>query len=210
MNKSLFCLALALPLVAAGEVYRSVGEDGSITFSDRGGPDAEAVELTDPNIYEAPDYPPPVPESAGGPSEATASPYRIDIVEPQPREDVRAPGGILQVDLDVSPAPNSAGHVIMHRLDDGPPRRAEATRFTLENLERGPHRLAVWVEDGSGNRLGDEQVVSFSLLRDSDLFHQQTAPGVGPGVQQAPRAPMAPQAPRPNLPRQYVPRPAAP
>jgi len=36
---------LFLPLVVAAEVYRTVDEGGSITYSDRSGPGAEPVKL---------------------------------------------------------------------------------------------------------------------------------------------------------------------
>ncbi|MGD8308398.1 MAG: DUF4124 domain-containing protein [Chromatiales bacterium] len=200
-------LALLVPPAAGAEIYRIVDEDGNVVYSDTPAPSAERVRLPGLSTYAPPEYKTAGEEPAGAEAEsAAAAEYAVSIVRPEPDASVRADGGTLDVELDVSPPPGGSGDVVMYRLDDEAPRSTTRTTFSLEDVSRGPHTLTVWIADSGGNPLSDRRSVRFGLLRGSDLFHPPSE-GLAPGVQQAPRAPMAPRAPRPDIPRQYAPTP---
>ena len=205
MNKRFLVLPLLLPLVAGAEVYRSVDDAGNVTYSDLPAPGAERARLPGLSTYDAPSY----KRAAPGDSEEAGSEvlprYEVKILKPELNGNVRADGGVVEVKVDISPAPSAAAHTIKYRLDDESPRTANREVFYLRNLSRGPHTLAVWVADRNGKAASAEKSSSFFLSRGADLFHPQGAPAVGIGVNQAPRAPMAPRAPRQDVPRQYGP-----
>jgi len=201
---------LLLPLVAEGEVFRSADEEGNVTYSDTATPGAESIHLPGLSTYDPPDYLSNSQSAEDPKSLETAAKYRVAIHRPEQRDDIRSDSGLLEIELDISPALGFSGDKVVFQLDDDEVRSTKISRFSMRRISRGPHRLTVWIADSSGNLLSAKQSVQFSLLRGSDLFHPPAPDGVGPGVQQAPRAPMAPRAPRQDIPRQYTPRPANP
>jgi hypothetical protein len=201
-----FCLValLLLPMTVTAAVYRSVDSQGNVTFSDQPGPGAEEVKVPEPSSYSPPRRPGAGRSTAGAQGETEG--YSLSILQPQAGADIRADGGSLAVEVAVSPDPAAAGHRLMAQLGAQPAQAVSGSRFMLADLDRGAHKLTVWIEDAAGQVVGGPQSVDFRVMRGADLFHPQTeTQGEGPGVQQAPRAPMAPRAPRPELPRQYAP-----
>ncbi|RJQ46279.1 MAG: DUF4124 domain-containing protein [Gammaproteobacteria bacterium] len=182
MIRSLAPVALALaclvpPMLAQGAVYKWVGPDGKVTYSDRPQPGAQEMKL--------PKEPPPPPEVKAIPATApSASPplvakpgekpaaefkgySKVAIVKPKNDEAVRSNNGNLDVELALEPAFDSTlGHQFMVSVDGKPFGEAQTQpSFQLLNLDRGTHSLRVEVKDAQGKTVGDTGSIVFHILR---------------------------------------------
>lgn len=170
---SLFIL-IFLCSTASGQVFKRIGPDGQVYFSDQPGPDAKPVELGPPQVISMP----PVPErratarqSAGGATQQqgdSASSYTLfSIVSPINYEGYRANDGNVTVRLSLEPE-LMQGHSIAMNVDgeDGEKIRTGAgMAIELRNLSRGRHTVKATVVDRKGNALIKTRPVSFYVLR---------------------------------------------
>jgi hypothetical protein len=156
----LLCAALAAP----AQVYRSVGPDGAVTYSDQAQPGATPVDIAPtPTI---------APPPAAGPrltAQKTAPegpPYtRFGIASPGNDEAVRANDGNVTVTLAAEPG-LARGHSVVLRLDGSPVGApGPFLVFELSNLDRGSHRLDAAVLGGSGSTIVEAEPVTFHVLR---------------------------------------------
>ncbi|MGD2084238.1 MAG: DUF4124 domain-containing protein [Chromatiales bacterium] len=153
------------PIQAATEVYKRVGPDGTVIFSDEPGPGASRVEVQPPATIELPDLPPPDTVEKQVPEQAPAY-SRLAFVSPTPDEAVRANDGIVEVQLALDPALRTeAGHRIEVALDNEVVRENAPLSFKLENMERGTHSLTATVVDAEGNAVIPAQGVTFHVLK---------------------------------------------
>lgn len=169
----LVLLLLPLTAVAAEDgkkIYRSVDEDGNVTYSDRPpSDDAEPVEL-DPLTT--------VPAAAtdrrrdeDGEDEEPAHPgYQgLEIVYPTADEAIRHNGGQVPFRLELRPEGVELDE--QHRVEillDGSVRGSDnALTITVGPVDRGPHEVSARVVDAGGNVLAQSQSVNFFLLRHS-------------------------------------------
>lgn len=199
------CLAAA----SAGQVYRWVGPDGVVQYSDRPYAGAE--------IIVTPEWPPPQPRHFAFPPreaavEAEPAGYaKLAIVAPRRGETIRDNEGNVTVAFSVEPEiDEKEGHRIQILLDGqarGEPSASLEQQVT--GVTRGSHRISARLIDVEGRVLVRSPSISFYLMRSSPLFHPPRPGAPAAGVQQAPRAPMAPRAPRaPHAP--FVPAPSTP
>jgi Domain of unknown function (DUF4124) len=162
-------LVLFLTFVCAtanAQIYRRIGPDGHVYFSDRPGPDAEQIEVTPNTAVRLP----PVPGGgdAAKQQNAAAPAYSsFSIVSPSSNQGVRANNGNVTVVLKLVPDLQS-GHTIRLGIDgeDGAQISAgESLTIELTNLSRGLHTVTATVLDQEGSKLIQAGPVSFNVLR---------------------------------------------
>ena len=176
MAKLFALLFLIVSFAAAAEVYRSVGADGSVTYSDTPGPSSEKVKLPQVMIYS----PPPLPqrkEEVKPPEEPL--PYQqMSIVEPQPDETIWDNQGIIELVVALKPDLKvSLGHRILVTIGGVPHGEPRATTtIHIADLDRGTHKLGAQVVDVKGKVLTTARSVTVHLHRQSIFFPNRQSP----------------------------------
>lgn len=181
--------ALAASFSAVGAIYKSVDEDGNVTYSDEPMPGAKKIEKK-----EIPTVPSTVPDvdfstsgQRSGDEAGSAGVYdSIAIVSPENDTAVRENAGNLSVSIAIQPALKQNHQVVLY-MDGEEKARSRSPVFQLSNIDRGTHTLTAVVLDSNGNRLLSSDMVTFTLLRQSRLQPNADLPGV-------------PQAPNPEGP----------
>ncbi|ACO80698.1 hypothetical protein AvCA_45880 [Azotobacter vinelandii CA] len=145
-----FSLAL-LAFPATAGIYSQLDEQGNRVFTNRPLDGASAIHLSPTNSMPAPATAEPAP---GKPSDRTKKPgYRwLRILAPEPDATVRDAGALTVTA--VSEPGLHPGHRYRLRLDDTPVGPGgSGPVFSLDNLERGTHSLAVDILDAEGRLL---------------------------------------------------------
>lgn len=154
----------APPAEEEGAIYRSVGEDGSIVFSDSPSPGAEKVRVQETQTIDAP----PPPTFVYERPQAPAAPYsRVEIVEPANDAQIRENTGNINVSVVVEPGGLGAGDRLVLLMDgqqvaEG---QGQQTSFSLENIDRGTHQLKAVVRGHDGKTVHSSPSVTFHMLR---------------------------------------------
>ena len=172
MRRSLVFLLFLACSAASAQVFRHIGPDGEVYFSDTPAPGSERVHLTPTQTVS---LPPPAngagrPEAVGTAGEKAdpgAAYAQFTIVKPSNGQGVRANGGSVTVYLALQPALRP-GHVIELAVDgeDGPRIKAGDTlNFNLHNMSRGSHTVSARVKDAAGRQLIETGPISFYVLR---------------------------------------------
>jgi hypothetical protein len=151
---------------ASAQVYRRIGPDGHVYFSDRPGPDAEQIEVTPNTAVRLP------PAPAGGDTakqqDAAVSAYSsFSIVSPAGDHGVRANNGDITVVLKLVPD-LLPGHTIMLSIsgqNDDQVVTGNGPAIELTNLSRGLHTIEAAVLDEENTVLIKAAPVSFNVLR---------------------------------------------
>lgn len=158
-------ISLLLASTATAQVYKTVDEDGKVTFTDSPENTAKPVEITEPNTVKSIDVPirvKPRPNSA-------AQGYRISISSPSDGDSV---SGLTTTTVTgkLTPAlkPN---HQIQLLVDGASYNTSRQANFSVSNLERGPHTLQLVVIDRNGATLNSSSVVTISSTRPNNLIN---------------------------------------
>ena len=157
-------LAVSVPLVAgAQKVYKWVGPDGKISYSDKPQPGAEQIRIPEVQTLRAP----PVPTRGEGEEEpAEAQGYeQFLIIFPANNEPVRDNAGNVMVQLEIQPGLVS-GHTIDLVMDG---RRlggsGQTTQVMLNNVDRGSHTVQAIILGQDGEEVARSNSVTFHLQR---------------------------------------------
>lgn len=182
VNLHLLVLFL-LPLVTyADDIYRSVDRDGNVTFTDEPDTKAELIELEELPTYEAAPLPiSPIENTVQQEEEVVEDikkpKYKISITSPEQNQSIWAGGGILTATVSVQPELNSQrADKVQFKLDGkkvGEPQTGLS--YSLENLDRGSHILAVSVVDNKGKVLKTSKSVLFHVHRKSIAKNGQSS-----------------------------------
>ena len=191
-----FLVCLLVSTGAAAEIYKSVDEDGNVTFSDQPSAGAEQIEKKEiPTVSSEK----PVQEfnsddggngnddnGKNGSQNGFQGYDSIDIVSPEGGGAIRSNSGSLSVNINVQPALQQ-GHTIVLYMDGSEARRGRSSAFQFANVDRGEHTLTAAIETDAGEELARSDNVTFTLLRRSLLHPDSQSPGT-------------PQAPKPDGP----------
>ena len=168
----IICLILASAAVSA-EIFRRIGPDGEVYFSDRPTPGAESVDVRPASTVRLPSARPPVAtrdtaEKNDGGEPSIAPDYaQFSIVKPSHNQGVRANDGSVTVYLELQP-PLMPGHTIELTIDgeDGEKIHAgEALNFNLSDMSRGRHIVSARVVDEQANEKIKTGPIGFYVLR---------------------------------------------
>ncbi len=200
MRHAAWLTLVACATAAAGTVYKSIGPDGAVVYTDRPAPNAEELRLPEPSSYAPPALP------AGGAAPAfQAEPvvgavYRSVRITAPPNEGTvfAAQGG---VDVDVALEPGLLeGHTLTYVVDGKEVAKGLRTdRVRLTDLDRGTHHVEVAVRDEGGRLAAVSDRITFHL-RQSSINDP-----LRPDDEEKPEQPVAPLPPsyRPPEPPSY-------
>jgi hypothetical protein len=174
MNRVLVSLLIFACATASAEVFRRIGPDGEVYFSDRPVPGAERFELGPTQSIRMPTVTPrsavaqqPAGAAAGKQGAPAPSYAQFTVIKPSYDQGVRANDGSVTVYLALQPA-LMPGHTIVLTVDgeDGDKiRTGESLNFNLSNMSRGRHTVAAKVVDEEGDVLIQTGPVGFYVLR---------------------------------------------
>ncbi len=155
---------------ASAEIYRSVGPDGQVTFSDQPSPNAERIQVQPASTVSLPPLPKQTEEATPPKDQGEPEPFvytEFSITSPTPEEGVRANNGNVTIQLSLQP-PLQPDHSIMLTIDgeDGKAEKnATSLSIGLENLSRGRHTVDATVLNRAGEPMVRTTPVSFFVLR---------------------------------------------
>jgi hypothetical protein len=156
----LFLMAVPIACLPAG-VYKSVGPDGRIQYTDRPVSGAEPVRVTRDRARSQAAALKPATETA-----AELGPYTaFEIASPAPGATVRSETGDLPVSLLLDPA-LMAAHKLRVMLDgQSVPGAVSGTQLTLKGLAYGSHRLQAQVLDDLDVPVAYTPAIDFHLRK---------------------------------------------
>lgn len=161
-------LVIAMGALHAAEVYRWVDEAGKIHYSDSPRPGAEAVEIREPNVYDAPENLPRIETEPPDPETDTPGYERLQITYPEPDSAFWDNQGNFTLRLTLEPALDSAaGHRVRVYLDGESQGTTEKLQWRFTGVNRGSHSVRAEVIDEAGESLIQSGTVSFHLHQQS-------------------------------------------
>ena len=172
MKRILAMLLIVACATASAEVFRRVGPDGEVYFSDTPAPGSQRVDLE--GVQSVPLRSIPQRSSAtvqptgDALAKESAPPYaQFEIIKPSNGQGLRANDGSVTVYLSLQPALR-AGDTIVLIVDgeDGASiHSGDTLNFNLSNMSRGQHSVAARVQNAKGEKLIETGPVSFYVLR---------------------------------------------
>lgn len=166
MNRVLLLVPVFACATVSAQVFKRVGPDGTVYFSDQPGPDAQQIEVAPAQTISLP----PVPrqaETSGDQHQAGPVYTAFSIVSPTSEQAIRANDGNVVVQLSLQPELRS-GHTITLTVDgeDGEAiKSGRGMSIALSNLSRGRHSVEAVVVDDAGKVLIQTDAVGFNVLR---------------------------------------------
>lgn len=158
---------------AESRIYRTVDEQGNVVFTDipprEDDENAEQIIIESPNSFEVEEAIP-VPQGqwiVETEDEGEEAPFRYDtleIVSPADDEPVRENAGNITIVTNVSPR-LQRGHRVRLLMDGAVAQEGAQATFSLANVDRGTHTIALEIVDGSGSVLIRSADSTFHMLR---------------------------------------------
>lgn len=178
---AILCFAAPLTAAAAGEIFKVVNPDGSITYTDqKPAPNAQPVELKPLSVVETDIQ---VPEkAAAGDEAAQAEPTQRDlkrmyrdfrITQPAQEETFWGTGNQVLVSWGASEPLAEGMRVILYV--NGEAQDAPAEGSVALTLDRGEHQVYAVLRDAGNRRLVSTQPVTFFVKQHSVNFNRQRA-----------------------------------
>ena len=161
LRNSLLALLLVMPALSLAQIYKTVDEDGNVTYTDQPPQGAQEVELRDTNRLGPPptiNYPKPAPEP-----EKTSYEVRIDT----PEDEAIIPLGPGNFSVSASVSPRPEGGTQLQLMDNGDPYGSpqSSSSWALTNMHRGTHELEVALLDSKGKELARSNRVTVHVFR---------------------------------------------
>lgn len=164
-------LALCVPILAQS-VYKTVDEDGNVTYSDEppeGDDNASEADL--PKLNEVPRqqrHRQPS-RSQSREQQPEAPDYQLELLSPEP--DTSVPPGQRNLTIAVRLAPGLArGHQLVYYQGDKRLTASRQSTYTIEEITRGTHQIRVTVEDENGQVITRAGPVPIHVHRPSILL----------------------------------------
>lgn len=179
MRQALLIIVIFFSVSAQALVYRSISPTGEVTYSDM--PQTGAVEINAPPVNEVPSTMTPNTSGASGQSEdanasvAAVLPYTTFEIESPKDQDTIQNQPEFTVELHLEPA-LQAGDKVQLMLDDrlaGAPQTA--MQVTLNNVDRGTHRLYAVILDKQNKIIKRTNEITIFVHRASVLHSQGAA-----------------------------------
>lgn len=204
--KQLAWLGLFLSAAAlGGTAYKSIGPDGSVTYTDRPMPNAEALQLREPSTYAPPALRATTTAPAFGAEPVETELYTtIRITAPAADATLFAAQGGVDIDVLLEPS-LLEGHTLSFVIDGKEMAKGlRSDRVRITDLDRGTHHLEVAVRDESGRVVGRSDRITFHLRQsslndplrpDGDDDEPDKDPGYKPPTDKTPYTPPTPTTP---------------
>ncbi len=157
-----------LCLSASAEVYKTVDENGKVTFTDTPPADdtsAEKVEL--PPINGQPPVTPTTRRPPPQNQDTVPTKYKVLITSPKNDTQVLADQSSISIQVALEPGLHRSHRVEIY--DNGQLISDEGSSITISNLGRGTHSISAKVVTKGGRVLGTAPSVQFHVFRPSAL-----------------------------------------
>lgn len=151
-----------------GAIYRSVDDQGNVTFSDQPNGVSEAVELPPVMTYPAPSFPASSPPVSDKSDKKPAPGYEnFAVVSPGQDQAFWDGAGNVQVKLSLSPGLRTdAGHRVVFYLDGQSGGEPDTTLEKIfRTVDRGQHTVSAAIVDAGGAVIIETEKVTFQLHR---------------------------------------------
>ncbi len=145
---------LLAPPAGQAEVYKTVNEDGSITYTDQRTPDSEPVEIKEPNTAQ----PVNTPKRAGNRQPEADKAYAVSIVSPEPKQLFPNRLQAFTVSTEVTPALKE-GHRLRLKID-GKTHSISRGSFQVSSLTIGEHTLQVEIIDAGDSVITQSDAIT--------------------------------------------------
>ena len=183
ISVTLISLALLTsPSLFASEVYRVVGEDGQVTFTDSPSTNAKAetVDLPKTNISVAPPSPAKKKSEGEKTSEDEVAYTSARIVKPGSNATIPPGQREVSIQLALTP-PLQSSHLVQLFIDgrkQGSP--SASTSFSVTSLSRGEHKVHAEVLGADKKRKTKTQTVTFHVKQHSSNRQKKGPPKPSP------------------------------
>lgn len=168
--RNLFSIALLLlvPVALAG-TYKWVDKDGNVHYSDKPVEGAEAVELPEPMVFDAPKVAPRASSGDEAKDDTIQSGYaEFGFISPKDDQVFWATGGEVPVQLGIKPGLRRGHRVLLYfngELTEESPMAGLGT--TLTNAFRGAHTVRAVVVTPAGDEIATAGPVTFHVKQHS-------------------------------------------
>ncbi len=180
----LLFLILSIPMTSAlAGIYKSVGPNGEVIYTDIPDGKGESVQLRKGSEISFPTYKEQardletkVNEPEGeGKGKAFAGYQSLNWSRPSSDDTVWDDSGTIIIELKVNPPlQTQQGHRIAITLDGTRlPTRYTSPKLSLQNIDRGTHTLAATIIDSQGRKLISAPATTVHLKRHSALTHKR-------------------------------------
>jgi hypothetical protein len=151
--------------VANKKVYKTVHEDGTITYSDQESVNAVEVELRVPTSTFQSQHTPSPPHMQSKPKQRVA--YIVSILSPEKEATIRNNAGELSIGAAIEP--KVGGFFQLHI--NGQIHESATGMFRLTNMERGAYQYTVKFIDNSGKLIASSESRNVYLHQASALIN---------------------------------------
>ncbi len=172
MRRSLLMCLLAVCATGNAEVFRHIGPDGEVYFSDQAIPGSERVELRPAQTFTMPEVSRPSAAAATGTGQTVEDKAgftyaQFEIVKPSYDQGVRSKVGSVTIYMSLQPALRQ-GHAIELSVDGEDGVRlysGEALNVNLSDMSRGRHTVEARVKNARDETMIKTGPVGFYVLR---------------------------------------------
>ena len=168
-------MVMAVCSTATAQIYKTVDENGSVTFSDTPSTGSEEVEQQTLPSINTTSLPTSEIESAG--SESTPFQYQlIEITSPKNDHSFVNTDGNFNVTVMTSPGLRGIDSITL-LLDGkpyGPPQNSLS--FSITNLDRGAHTIAAQIMGPNNNVLASSKLITIYIRRNTILLPAPARP----------------------------------
>lgn len=165
MKRFLYLILLLMPFSLQAELYKSVDEEGNVTFSDKETPNSEEIPMRMPTSIPMPKPEPKVEATEKTPTETSYTEFQI--VQPVNNATVRDNSGNVSVSLALTPPLDlAAGHKISVSVDGKPVSKGGTSlSVQLPNIDRGSHTIKASVLNKKGKTIKTSNSITIHLKR---------------------------------------------
>lgn len=153
-------------------IYKSVDEDGNVSYSDRppNGAQPESSETLPPvnTLPEQKPSPASRNRDRGNEEERAAIDYQLSLASPAPESSVPPGQRDLPIVLNASPA-LAPGHAFAFYLDGELLAETRSNQYVVEEIFRGAHQIRGMIIDENGNMLRETETITIYVHRPSKL-----------------------------------------
>ena len=180
---AILCIAAPLSALAAGEIFKIVNPDGSVTYTDqKPAPGAQPVELKPLSVIET-DVEVASADAAGEAAEAAEPTHRdlqrmyrdFRILQPANEETFWGTGNQVVVSWGASEPLAEGMRVVLYV--NGEAQEAPASGSVALTLDRGEHQVYAILRDAGNRRLVSSQPVTFYIKQHSVNFNRRANSG---------------------------------
>ncbi len=152
---------LATPHFIHAEVYKSVDKKGRVIYTDKPTPNSEKVEIKEANTIKSAT----VPDINDEEPPITLFEYQqLAITHPANKDII--PNGLVPFDISLNLRPKLQPEHQLQLLIDGQLHSTSLNNtFRVNSINRGQHKLQVYILDASGNRLKQSEVIEVFAYR---------------------------------------------